>query len=245
MEKAVKTHFLRNNMIATIHQPEYLPYIGFFQRLLEADIFVVLDDVGYQKNAFINRNKIKTAQGEQWITIPVKGRSSNLKINEVFIDNQIDWQSRQWKAISINYAKAPYFKKYSQFFEEAFSKKWEKISDLDVYLIEGLIKILGGKTKIVKSSELNVKGKGTERLINICKELSVGVYLSGPGCEGHKVDVGEFEKENIKVKIRDFNNPKYPQLFVDNGFLSYMSIIDLLFNCGPKSLEIIQSSSKT
>lgn len=232
-------------MIVTIHQPEYLPYIGFFQRVFGADVFVVLDDVGYQKNGFINRNKIKTSQGEQWITVPVKGRSPNLKINEVFIDNQTDWQSRQWKAISINYAKAPYFKIYSQFFEEVFNKKWEKISDLDIYLIEGLIKIFRGKTKIVRASELNAKGKGTERLINICKKLGADIYLSGPGCEGHKVNIGEFEKEKIRIKIHDLNNPEYPQLFMNNGFLSYMSIIDLLFNCGPKSLEIIKLNSKT
>lgn len=228
-------------MIITIHQPEYLPYIGFFQRVLASDVFIVLDDVGYQKNAFINRNKIKTAQGEQWITVPVKGRSPNLKINEVFIDNQTDWQSKQWKTLLLNYAKAPHFKKYSQFLKEALNKKWEKISDLDIHLIKHSIKILGARTIIKKSSELNNKGRGTERLINICKELRADVYLSGPGNEEHKVETEKFEKENIRVEIQEFDNPKYSQLFINKGFLPYMSIIDLLFNEGENSINIIKS----
>lgn len=227
-------------MIITIHQPEYLPYIGFFQRALKSDVFIILDDVGYQKNGFINRNKIKTAQGEQWITIPVKGRSPNIKINEVFINNQTDWQKKQWKTISLNYEKASYFKKYARFFEDVFNKKWEKISDLDVYLIENLIKILGARTIIKKSSELNAKGKGTERLINICKGLGADTYLSGPGNDEHKVEAKKFEKENIKVEIQEFDNPKYSQLFINKGFLPYMSIIDLLFNEGENSIKIIK-----
>lgn len=224
-----------------IHQPEYLPYIGFFERLAIADVFVVLDDVGYQKNGFINRNKIKTERGAKWITTPVIGRSPNLKINEVLIDNSQNWQSSQWGNIVSAYSKSPYFKEYSDFFQKTFEKKWEKISDLDIYLIENICKFLNFNCKIIKSSDLKVLGKGTERLINICKELKSDNYLSGPGTDkGHKVEKEEFEKAGIKVVVKDFTNPQYSQMFKEQGFLPYMSIIDLLFNEGQNSKEIIK-----
>ncbi|MFH1968249.1 MAG: WbqC family protein [bacterium] len=226
-------------MTITIHQPEYLPYIGFFERLAVSDAFVILDDAGYQKNGFINRNKIKTKNGPKWITVPVKGRSPNLKINEVLIDNSKKWGDSQWGSIVSAYAKAPYFKEYSGFFQEMFMKKWEKISDLDIYLIENINKFLGVDLEIIKSSDLKASGAGTERLINICKKLGADVYLSGPGNEEHQVKKEAFEKQGIKVKIKDFSNPEYPQMFVEQGFLPHMSIIDLLFNCGPQSSNII------
>lgn len=225
--------------IVTIHQPEYLPYIGFFERLAMSDTFVVLDDVGYQKNGFINRNKIKTERGQKWITVPVKSRSSNLKINEVLIDNSKNWQSSQWGSIVSAYSKAPFFEEYSGFFEETFKKKWDLICDLDICLIKNINKFLGINLKIIKSSDLKILGKSTERLINICKNLNADNYLSGPGNEEHQVDKESFNRQGIKVKIKDFSNPDYNQMFMDQGFLPYMSIIDLLFNCGPKSMDVL------
>jgi hypothetical protein len=227
-------------MIVTIHQPEYLPYIGFFERLAASDVFVILDDVGYQKNGFINRNKIKTEKGPKWITVPVVGRSPNLKIKEVLIDNSKNWASSQWGSIISNYSKAPHFKEYSDFFEEIFKKKWNSICDLDIYLIENINKFLDINLKIVKSSDLKVPGSSTERLINICKKLKADNYLSGPGNEEHQVEKERFEKEGIKVEIKGFSNPEYRQMFMAQGFLPYMSVIDLLFNEGENSVKIIK-----
>lgn len=216
-------------MIIAIHQPEFLPYIGFFERMAEADIFVALDDVGYQKNAFINRNRIKTQKGEKWITVPVQGRSPNKKINEVLIDNSQNWALSQLGSIKQAYSKAPHFKEIFGLLEEAFGKKWKKIADLDIYLIEKVNEYLGINTKIVKSSDLNVEGGGTERLIKICKELGADEYLSGPGSDkGHGVEKSEFERQGIKVKIKEFS-----------GKGPYLSIIDLLFNYGPESSNIL------
>lgn len=231
-------------MIVTIHQPEYLPYIGFFERIALSDVFVILNDVGYQKNGFVNRNKIKTKKGPKWITVPVRGRSSNLKINEVLIDNNKDWGKSQWGSIVEAYGKAPYFKNYSEFFKSTLKREWNSISELDIYLIDNISKFLGIKSKIVKSSDLNVSGMGTERLINICKGLKADNYLSGFGNEKHSVEKEKFEKEGIKVYIKEFGNPQYSQLYSGLGFLSRLSIIDLLFNEGLRSLEIIKLGSK-
>jgi len=226
-------------MIATIHQPEYLPYIGFFDRLAKADVFVVLDNVQYQKNGFINRNRIKTADGWQWLTVPVKQREALKKINQVEIDDKTDWQNKHWKALVYNYKKAPYFTKYADFFENVYQKKWKSIADLDVYLIENIMVLLGIKKEIRKSSVLNIEDTGTEKLINICKTVGADAYLSGPGNEKYNVkdmDLEKFKKRNIKVIFHEFTHPIYSQQFPKTEFMPNLSIIDFLFNCGKKKL---------
>lgn len=135
-------------MILTVHQPEYLPYIGFFDRVSKADVFVILDNVQYQKKGFINRNKIKTSDGWQWLTIPVKQREALKKINEIEISNETNWRAKHWKALLYNYNKAPYFKKYSDFFEKVYKRNWGLLVDLNVYLIKNIIDILGLKKRL-------------------------------------------------------------------------------------------------
>lgn len=226
----------------TIHQPEYLPYIGFFDRISKADIFIILDDVGYQKNGFMNRNKIKNSQGWQWITIPVRGRSPNKKVNEVLTDNKTDWAENQWKMIYFNYCKAPYFKEYSEFFKKTFEKKWDNLAELDIYLIKNIAELLGIKARIEKSSNLKIEGDGTDRLVNICKQFKADTYLSGPGGRDY-MDLDKFKKENIEVVFQKFNPPEYSQMFMEKGFIPHLSIIDLLFNEGANSAKIINLGS--
>lgn len=225
----------------TIHQPEFLPWLGFFDRIKKSDIFVILDDVGYQKNGFINRNRIKTGKGPQWITIPVRGRSPNLKINEIFIDNSKKWSSKILASLQDNYHDAPFFEKYFIFFEKTFDKEWEKIIDLDIYLIKNMCGFLGIKLDIKVASQMNISGAKTERLVNICKTVSADTYLSGPGGKNY-MDLSLFEKNGIKVIFQDFKHPQYSQMFSMKEFMTNLSIIDLLFNCGEKSKEILNSN---
>lgn len=218
-------------MIVTIHQPEYLPWIGFFDRIYKADVFVILDNVQYQKNAFINRNKIKTSQGWQWLTVPVKQRESRKKINEIEINNKTDWRAKHWKALLYNYNKAPYFKKYSDFFEKVYKKNWNLIADLDIYLIENIMHMFGVKKEIKKSSLLKARGKADDLLINICKELEADTYLPGPGPKIYGyMDLEKFKKQNINVVFQEFTHPVYVQQFAKKEFIPNLSIIDLLFN---------------
>lgn len=234
-------------MIITIHQPEYLPWLGFFNRIYKSDVFVVLDNVNYQKNGFINRNRVKTKKGEVWITVPVKGeqKSSNVKINTVEIMGSYAWKEKHWGLITSSYQKAPYFKDYAFLFEEAILKRnFKLIGDLDYYFIKIVLDILGIKKEIVKSSDLKAKGKANDLIIDICKKLKANVYLAGPGGKNY-MDLKKFEKEKIGVIFDDFQHPQYHQLFEELGFMPYMSIIDLLFNEGPKSLEILTSQQLT
>lgn len=225
-------------MTITVHQPEYLPWLPFFDRIQKADLFVILDDVGYQKNGFINRNKVKTKDGWAWLTIPVQGRSPHKNINEVLIDNSKNWQKKQLLTIKEHYSNSPYFNDYYPFFEKTFSRKWEKISDLDIYLIKSIIGFLGITPKIEITSEQKLKGKATERLIDICKKFKADIYLAGPGGKGY-MDLVAFEKADIKVVFQEFSHPSYRQ---QGEFLPGMSVIDLLFNEGPKSLAIIKNT---
>lgn len=230
-------------MIVTIHQPEYLPWLGFFDRIDKSNIFVILDNVQFQKGGFINRNKINTATGWQWLTIPVKEKSSHQKIAETKINNEFDWRESHWRALNCNYSRASYFKKYADFFEKVYTQNWDLLVDLDIFLIKKIMEILQLRTQIVIASALNAEGKATELLINICKTLGGNTYLSGQGGKRY-MDMKRFEEEGIKVLFQEFNHPKYPQVFEKKaGFVPNLSIVDLLFNCGEKSLNIIRGKT--
>lgn len=216
-------------MKATIHQPEFLPWLGFFDRIKESDVFVILDDVGYQKNGFINRNKIKTKQGSEWMTVPVKDRSPNKKINEVLIDNEKPWRQKILSQLQEHYSHAPSFAKQYDVMEKTFKKSWEKITDLDTYLIKECLHFLGLKNEIKISSQMHLEGQGTERLVKICQALGADKYLSGPGGKEY-MDLSLFEKAGIKVIFQEFSHPEYQQQFQSQGFLPGMSVIDFLFN---------------
>ena len=225
-------------MIAAIHQPQYLPYPGFFDKMDKADIFVLLDDVQFKKNEWQNRNRIPNSQGCQWLTVPVKYKFGQ-KINEVEINNKANWRNKHYQAFLTNYNQAPVFKDYQSFLKNVYEKNWERLSFLNVYLIENLKEFLGIETNLVLSSELDVSGKKTGRLVEICKKFKAGVYLSGPGGENY-LDLDEFRQAGIEVRFQKFHPPVYPQAFPGPGFRENMSIVDLLFNCGKESLEVLR-----
>jgi WbqC-like protein family len=227
-------------LIVAVHQPQYLPWIGYFDKMRRADVFCYLNDVQYKKNEWQNRNRIKTAQNWQWLTVPVRYRFPE-RINEVQINNTIRWNKKHLQALITNYNRAPYFKAYSSIFEDIFSKEWDFISELNIHLIERLKDALQlQEKKTIISSQLNLRDEPTDRLIDICKALGANTYLAGQGAAGY-MDIARFEKNGLKVIMQDFTHPVYPQLFED--FQSHLSIVDLLFNCGPASLDIIRRTN--
>jgi WbqC-like protein family len=231
----------RLKLIVAIHQPQYLPWLGYFDKIIKADAFCYLDNVQYKKNEWQNRNRIKTAQGRQWLTVPVSYRFP-AKINEVKINNTVNWKRKHLQAMITNYSKAPFFAEYIGFFEEVYSKDWELISELNVYLIGRMQEMLNIKEKrTVLASTLSLSDDPTERLIDICKTLEGDTYLSGQ--DGAKyMDLERFKANGIEVIVQDFIHPEYPQLFGD--FASHLSIVDLLFNCGPETLERIKACKR-
>lgn len=227
-------------MIVAVHQPQYLPWIGYFDKMRRADVFCYLNDVQYKKNEWQNRNRIKTAQDWQWLTVPVQYRFPE-KINEVRINNTTQWSKKHLQALKTNYSRAPYFKAYISIFEDTFSRDWELISELNIHLIERLKDALQmQEKKTVISSELTLREDPTDRLIDICKVLGADTYLAGQGGADY-MDMARFEKNGLKLILQEFAHPVYSQLFGD--FQSHLSIVDLLFNCGPESLEIISEAN--
>jgi hypothetical protein len=230
-------------LIVAVHQPQYLSWLGYFDKIRQADVFCYLDDVQYKKNDWQNRNRIKTDQGWQWLTVPVRYRFPQ-KLNEVAINNAVNWKNKHFQALITNYNRAPYFRAYTTLFEQIYSQDWEFLSELNIALIEGLKTAFGmDRVTAVKSSDFSLRQDPTDRLVDICRELKADTYLSGP--DGVKyMELERFKQSGIQVVLQDFVHPVYPQRF--SGFQSHMSAVDLLFNCGPAGIEkIAQVNPKT
>ena len=223
-------------MLIAIHQPQYLPWLGYLYKIDKADVFVILDNIQYKKNEWQNRNRIKTSQGCQWITVPVLYRFPE-KISEVRVNNKENWGRKHLQALITNYSKSPYFENYKSFFEDIFNRNWDRLVDINIEIIKFLITALDLKTRLVIASDLKLREEPTERLIDICKTLGSNKYLAGQ--DGNKyMNLELFKKEGMEVIFQDFKHPVYNQLFGE--FEPCMSAIDLLFNCGDNSLEILR-----
>lgn len=227
----------------SIHQPNFIPWIGFFYKILKSDLFVILDDVQYSKNSFINRNKIKTPQGEHWLTIPVvKSGKFGQTISECIIHNKPEIFPKILRTVESNYKKTPHFNEHYESFKEIFYNSNDRLSDLNTELIKWALKIVEVGTPLVFSSQLNgVDGISTDRLVSICKELHATEYLSGFG--GVKYQEEElFNANQIKLITTKFKHPVYEQVW--GNFISNMSIIDLIFNHGRFSTDILKRSEE-
>ncbi len=224
-------------MIVAIHQPQYLPWLGYFDKIDQADAFCYLDNVQYKKNEWQNRNRLKTVQGWQWLTVPVRYRFPQ-KIIEVAVNETENWRHKHIRAMVTNYTKAPYFEDYFPVIDSALKHNFENIGDLNIHMITQIREILGMNNKpVVRASEIQLSDDPTGRLVDICEYFKGSTYLSGQ--DGNKyMDMEQFKKRGIKVISQKYDHPEYPQCFGD--FQSHMSIIDLIFNCGPESLAIIR-----
>ncbi|MCP5005980.1 MAG: WbqC family protein [Planctomycetes bacterium] len=227
-------------MLITIHQPQYLPWLGYIDKIDKADIFVILDNVQFKKNEWQNRNMLKTSLGWQWITVPVLCKFRE-KIVNVRIKNSTNWQRKHLQALVTNYSNSPYFHKHKGFFEEIYKRSWDTLASLNLAIIQYLIQAFGIQTKLILASDLTLREGPTERLIDICKTQNSKKYLSGR--DGAKyMDLEKFCAEGIEIIYQDFKHPVYDQLY--GNFLPNMSAVDLLFNCGNQGLQILRGNKK-
>lgn len=217
----------------------YLPWCGLFDRIARSDLFILLDNVQYSKNYFINRNKIRTPQGWTWLTVPVisHGKSDQL-IRDVETDGKIPWEHQHWKSISVSYAKAPYFKEYAGFFDEMYSTRWVYLNDVIKKTLTYLLQSLDIPTRIILASELDVTGKKNEYILNLCQNVGADEYLSGPDGRNY-LNLPQWQEAGIEVLFHEYQHPEYPQLY--GTFEPNMSVIDLLFNCGKSSKGILMA----
>lgn len=229
---------LQGNNIVSIHQPGYLPWFGFFHKMMFCDIFVFLDDVQYEKNGWQNRNKIRTSDGFSWLTVPVKVNFGTL-INQVKIDNSQNWMKKHKKTIELNYSKAKFFNKYWSYIEPIYDKKFDLLVDLNMEIIKKLMKLLKINTKTIFSSELEVSTQGSDRILEICKLLNADVYVSG-ALGTNYLDLNNFQKQGISVKFQNIHYPIFKQCYAP--FIPNMSTLDLLFNEGNNTSKIIKEA---
>lgn len=223
-------------------QPGYLPWLGFFDQLARADIFVIYDDVQFDKHGWRNRNRIKTAQGIQWLTVPVKvaGRFGQ-RNSEVEIDNRQPWARKQLTAIRLAYSKSRYFADYFPAIEALLSQPWQRLIDLDLALIRYGMQCLQLATRLELASSLGIAGERSERLVNFCRHFAADRYLTGDAAMNY-LDLGLFDAQSIAVEWQHYSHPVYSQLHGE--FEPYLSILDLLFNCGPDSRAILTATAE-
>lgn len=225
-------------MILSINQPAYLPWLGYFHRIAASDVHIVLDHVQFEKNSFTNRNKIRTQTGWCWLTVPVKtaGKFGDLRINEIEILNEKKWAVKHWQTVKMNYSKAQFFGSYEAFFEGIYSRHWQRLGELTREMTQYFLEAFGIARKLQFSSEMKVSGKKDELILNLCREVGATTYLSGPlGRNYLREEL--FTEQGIAVRYDDYHHPTYTQAYP--GFEPYMAAIDLLFNAGPQSLEIM------
>lgn len=213
-------------MIITIHQPDFLPWLGFFDRWEKSDLYVILDDVQFIRRGWHHRDKIKAAQGIRWLTVPVlkKGRYDQL-IKEVQIHDKGDWKQCFLNSVRAAYTKAPCFEPIYADIEKIIADRHRLLIELNLAFLHYCAEILDIKTPIVFSSKFNATAKGSERLVSLVKAVKGDIYLTGLGSK-HYLDEDAFANEGISIVWQDFQHPVYPQLH--SGFTERLSILDFL-----------------
>ena len=224
----------RQPLVAAGHQPNYLPWLGFFDKIRRSDKFIIEDNVQFERQGYTNRNRILTSDGVRWLSVPIEHANGPLLINQVHIANNSEpnWGHRHWLTIKHSYCKTPYWNDLSGFFEETYEREWELLIDLNMHLIKGIMNILEIDKTLVMSSSLAAKGRKTDLIVAQCKEVGADVQLAGNGCKNY-IEQSLFEQQGIKLIFQDFIHPTYPQAnSVD--FVPNLSVVDYLFNNGTK-----------
>ena len=219
-------------MIISVHQPNYIPYLGFFDKMSRSDIFVIYDDAQFNKEDFQHRNRIRIHQGWKWLTVPVEKKQdpiNSIKINNEYSKKKYKWQEEHLRAVRDNYKNAPFYEMYGASFENIYANEYDNLVDLNMDIINYLAKVFAISCKIVFSSELGFTSKSTLRLVEIIEMLDGDTYLSGSSGRDYLTE-SLFEKKGIKVEYQDFKHPTYEQCY--EGFLPNMCSIDSLFNIG-------------
>ena len=225
-------------MIVSIHQPNYIPWIGFFHKLLLSDTYVVFDDVQFPRGKdYANRNQIKTNNGKMWLTASVLGKKDLKPWNQIEINNN-GWKEKHLNNIESFYKKTPYFKSYFLFLKRIYENDHKLLLDLNLDLIVFFLGCLDKIPNIILSSDIKTELTGLDKILYILKNQNATKYISGDG-EGSKryIDEQLFKDNNIELIWQNYKHPTYKQLYGE--FIPYLSILDLLFNEGPNTKEII------
>lgn len=230
-------------MKVTVHQPTYLPYLGYFNKVLQCDSLLIYDTAQFVKDKFDNRNKIKVGGEARWLTVPVTRDSAFKPFTQTKINNSFPWRMKHWKTIETNYGKALYFDSYADIFKKIYSGEYVYLPEISVKIILEVLKLLdyNGKVRLCSSMSFDKSLCGTEALIAMLEEVGATHYLSGVSGKNY-LDGRKFEEKSIGLSYQQFEHPVYCQS--GGNFLHYMAVVDLLFNEGEKSKRILMESGK-
>jgi hypothetical protein len=215
-------------MLIAIHQPDYIPYIGYFYKMAASDIFAFLDDAQFSNDNMHHWNRIKTPNGEQRLKIPLDYHFGDA-INKVRTKDELKWKEKHLKIMELNYAKAKYFKDIYPVYREILLDSYTNLADMNIAINLYISKEFGIMKKYIRTSELNIQTVKEEKVIDICKALNGTEYISGLGARVYQKEEN-FIRKGIKLSYTDYQAFVYPQLW--KGFLPNLSMVDYIFNCG-------------
>jgi hypothetical protein len=226
-------------MVLTAHQPVYLPWLGLFHKIALAGTFCSFNQAQYLPKDWNNRNRIKTAQGPTWLSVPVHSHGHRDKpLTAIEIDDRSPWRRKHWRSLQLNYSKAPFFDDYAGFFEEVYAREWTHLAELDDHLLRWFLGTLGIDVDFAQASDHDFQGAKSDLVLDMCRTLGASRYIFGALGRDY-ADVEAFTAAGVEVVFQEYRHPTYPQLHGE--FESHLSIVDLLFNCGPDSYEILMS----
>ena len=236
------------DLSCAICQPHYLPWLGYFEMIDRVDLFVFLDDVQFSKNGWQNRNRIRKTSNSndlKWLTIPITKEKLDTLLLTKSISQKTDWITTNLAHLRESYKYSPYFNHYFSIIEKVYTEnKNNPLADFNISLIKKLCEIFRIKTNFLRSSKMNLQGKREQRLVNICKHISAHHYLAN-NATGSYVNAEYFKQYNIIFELQNYQHPSYEQYYKNSilKFIPYLSIIDLLFNHGEDSIEIIRQGN--
>lgn len=230
-------------MIVAIHQPHFLPWLGYLHRMQCADLFVILDHVQFERRNYQNRTQIRLNDRAHWLTVPVVQRSQKERIVDKAIDHPVRESGRHWAASHFEtlrhaYGKAPFFDLYAPRLAELYAVRDERLTDLNARMLEFLREALSIRTPLVRSAELGVEGRRMELILNLCLAVGADTLLAGMGGSRGYLDEAAFAARGVRIRWHDFRHPRYAQRG-DAEFVAGLSALDLLFNCGPMSRSVL------
>ena len=236
-------------MIVAAHQPHYFPWLGYVHKMAQADLFIVMDDLQYEKDNFQNRNRIKVNNCSAWLTVPLeRGSQADLICDKLIRNDGVSakehWQRRTWATLQIHYGKAPHFSRYAAELEELYTRPWTRLVDVTLHILELVRGWFGITSPMLLSSSLQLEGQKTDRIIDFCRKVGADVYLSGRGGSTGYLDVDALRQNGVDVAWQSFDHPVYPQRYPALGFMPRMCVLDMLFNCGPASRDILLSTGE-
>jgi DNA mismatch repair ATPase MutS len=225
--------------VVTAHQANYLPYLGFFQKIHLADHYVLVDDTQFVKRGsfgWIHRNKILSQNGPQWLTIPVKTQGRyDQRIMDTIIDNNKNWKRKHLRALEINYTRSPHFKDLFTELQDIYNNNWTKLVDLNENIILWVMKKLDIQRPTTRSSNLDCKGRGSDYVLELAQKSGADTYLSGIHGKDY-LNIESFESKKIKLSFQNFQHPIYKQQH-NQPFVSNLCTLDALFNIGKEATK--------